>query len=135
LRRNKKRGEWRSKNGYYKARNHHNVLSANITTTPIERIVPQGMQCSSRVHVFDLLIYTTGFDGIMAPCDRIEASGLRPAVTCETTGGRGLPAPIWVAGEGAADMLAILGPNGVGKYPEELRANRGLYRAPAPPPA
>ena len=60
---------------YYEAYNHDHVRLVNVNDTPIERIVPEGIQTTEELHEFDLIVYATGFDAITGSYDRIEITG------------------------------------------------------------
>jgi cation diffusion facilitator CzcD-associated flavoprotein CzcO len=61
--------------GYFEAFNRDNVELVDINETPIERITETGVRTSDRDHVFDILIYATGFDGVTGAFDRIDIRG------------------------------------------------------------
>jgi hypothetical protein len=42
---------------------------------PIERITPRGIKTRKQEHEFDILIYTTAFDGVTGAYDRIDIRG------------------------------------------------------------
>ncbi|MFZ5780015.1 MAG: flavin-containing monooxygenase [Pseudomonadota bacterium] len=100
--------------GYYEVYNQDNVRLVDLNDTPIERITPRGIltrgAAGREEHVFDVLIYATGFDGVTGPYDRIDIRG---------PGGRrlrddwiGTPRTfLGIQAEGFPNMLMVLGPH------------------------
>lgn len=60
---------------YYEAYNYNHVRLVDLNETPIERIVPEGIQTTAELHEFDLIVYATGFDAITGSYDRMEIIG------------------------------------------------------------
>lgn len=60
---------------YYATFNRPNVELVDIRQTPIERIVPTGVQTTEALHELDMLIYATGFDAITGPLLAIDIRG------------------------------------------------------------
>jgi len=60
---------------YYEVYNRDNVTLVDLNETPIERIVPEGIQTTAGIHEFDLIVYATGFDAITGAFDRMEIIG------------------------------------------------------------
>ena len=96
--------------GYYEVYNQPNVRLVDINETPIERITPEGIRTSAEEFRFDILIFSTGFDGVTGPYDRVDIRG---------PGGRSLKQEwintpktfLGVMAEGFPNMLMILGPH------------------------
>ncbi len=61
---------------YYEAYNRDNVQLVDLNDTPIQRIEPAGIQTSERLHEFDVIIYSTGFDAVTGAFDRIDFVGV-----------------------------------------------------------
>ena len=60
---------------YFESYNQENVEINDISSTPIERITPTGIQTTSKVFEVDLIIYATGFNAILGSYDRINIVG------------------------------------------------------------
>ncbi len=60
---------------YYEVYNQDNVTLVNLQETPIVEIVPQGVQCSDKLHELDIIIYATGFDAVTGSLKRIDITG------------------------------------------------------------
>lgn len=52
---------------YYETYNRENVLLVDLRSTPIERIVPEGIQTSDQTYSFDIIVFATGFDAMTGP--------------------------------------------------------------------
>lgn len=98
--------------GYFEAYNRDNVLLVDIMKDqPLECITPKGVKTSKQEYEFDILIYSTGFDGVTGAFDRVDFRG---------PGGVRL-GDIWVDGqprtflgmlaEGFPNLLMVLGPH------------------------
>jgi cation diffusion facilitator CzcD-associated flavoprotein CzcO len=95
---------------YFEVYNQSNVTLVDIDETPIERITEKGVKTSDCEHEFDVLIYSTGFDGVTGPYDHIDIRG---------SGGRCLKDEwqshprtyLGIQAEGYPNMLMILGPH------------------------
>ena len=97
--------------GYFEVYNQENVLLVDVTDTPIERIAPEGVQCSDRLHEFDLLIYATGFDGVTGPYDRIDIRTADGRVLRDEWADDLPRTYLGVQTEGYPNMLMVLGPH------------------------
>ncbi|MFP6835361.1 MAG: NAD(P)/FAD-dependent oxidoreductase [Pseudomonadales bacterium] len=60
---------------YYEAYNQDNVLLVDVHETPIERITASGIKTRAAEHIFDIIIYATGFDAVTGSFDRIDIRG------------------------------------------------------------
>lgn len=61
---------------YFEAYNRDNVLLVDvIKDQPIECITPKGVKTAKQEYEFDILIYSTGFDGVTGAFDRIDFRG------------------------------------------------------------
>ena len=60
---------------YFESYNQENVELIDISSTPIERITPTGIQTTSKVFEVDLIIYATGFNAILGSYDKINIVG------------------------------------------------------------
>ncbi|MEZ5279289.1 MAG: NAD(P)/FAD-dependent oxidoreductase [Acidimicrobiales bacterium] len=61
---------------YFEAFNRDNVHLVDLLETPIERIVPEGVQTTDHTYPLDLLVYATGFDAVTGAFDRIDIQGV-----------------------------------------------------------
>ena len=62
-------------NGYYETYNRDNVSLVDLKETPIDRITPEGIVCSGRLHACDVIVFATGFDAMTGAIDRIDIRG------------------------------------------------------------
>src|SRR3546814_598828 len=60
---------------YYEAFNQDNVTLVDLLQHPIERITPNGVKTTAQEHQLDVIIYATGFDGIIGSLKRIDIKG------------------------------------------------------------
>ena len=60
---------------YYEVYNQSNVELVSMLETPIERILPSGVQTSSKTYDVDVIVYATGFDAVTGSFDRIDIRG------------------------------------------------------------
>jgi len=65
--------------GYYEVFNQDNVRLVDVRETPIERITPTGIKTSDAEHVFDVIIFATGFDAVTGSVTRIDMRGVNGA--------------------------------------------------------
>ena len=61
--------------GYYETFNRDNVTLVDLNETPIKRITAGGIKTTDQVHLFDVIIYATGFDAITGAFDRMDITG------------------------------------------------------------
>ena len=61
---------------YYEAYNRDNVHLVDLRETPIERIIPSGIETTEQEYEFDIIVYATGFDAITGSYDRIDIRGM-----------------------------------------------------------
>jgi len=60
---------------YFECYNQDNVKLVSLPETPIERITPTGIKCSDQEYELDIIIYATGFEGVMGSLNRIDITG------------------------------------------------------------
>ena len=60
---------------YFEAYNRDNVHLVDLSETPIERILENGLRTSEREYELDILVYATGFDAVTGAFDRIDIHG------------------------------------------------------------
>ena len=96
--------------GYYEVYNQPNVRLVDINETPIECITPEGIQTKVESFAFDILIFSTGFDGVTGPYDRIDIRGTNGLSLKQEW--IGTPKTfLGVMAEGFPNMLMVLGPH------------------------
>ena len=61
--------------GYFETYNRNNVALVDISETPIERAVPQGLVHAGRTYEFDSIVFATGFDAMTGTLFRIDIKG------------------------------------------------------------
>ncbi|MEM7466066.1 MAG: NAD(P)/FAD-dependent oxidoreductase [Pseudomonadota bacterium] len=61
--------------GYFETYNRDNVELVDCSETPIQRIVPEGIETSGQVHDLDVIILATGFDSFTGAFDQIDIQG------------------------------------------------------------
>lgn len=61
---------------YFECYNQDNVHLIDLNATPIEKIVPEGVQCSDKLYDLDLIVYATGFDAVTGALKRIDIKGV-----------------------------------------------------------
>ncbi len=60
---------------YFECYNQDNVHLVDLTETPIESIVPEGVKCSDKNYDLDIIVYATGFDAVTGALNRIDITG------------------------------------------------------------
>ena len=60
---------------YFEVYNQPNAHLIDLTKTPIEEIVPEGIKCSDKLYDLDLIVYATGFDAVTGALKRIDITG------------------------------------------------------------
>lgn len=96
---------------YYEAYNHDHVHLVDISETPIERIVPEGIRTSAETYEFDVIIYATGFDAITGAFDRMDIRG-RDGITLREVWESGPRTYLGVQVAGFPNFLMLAGPQG-----------------------
>jgi cyclohexanone monooxygenase len=61
--------------GYYATFNRDNVTLVDLRKTPIEAITPRGVRTTETEHVFDSLVFATGFDAMTGALLKIDIRG------------------------------------------------------------
>jgi cyclohexanone monooxygenase len=61
--------------GYYATYNRDNVTLVDVTATPIEEIVPEGVRTCDATYELDCLVYAIGFDAMTGALTRIDIRG------------------------------------------------------------
>ncbi|HEX2216618.1 MAG TPA: NAD(P)/FAD-dependent oxidoreductase [Xanthobacteraceae bacterium] len=57
---------------YYQTYNRPNVTLIDVSSTPIERIAPAGVEVDGRVYAVDAIVFATGFDAMTGALMRID---------------------------------------------------------------
>jgi cation diffusion facilitator CzcD-associated flavoprotein CzcO len=95
--------------GYFEAYNRDNVTLVDLNETPIEEIVPEGMQTSDQVHELDYLIYATGFDAFTGSYLKMNITG-RDDLTLNEHWADGPRSYFGLSVTGFPNMFIITGP-------------------------
>ena len=108
---------------YYEVYNRDNVELVDITETPIERIMPDGIKTSDRDYEFDIIIYATGFDAITGSFDRIDFRGVDGA-RLKDKWNSGPQTFLGVLVDGFPNMMMLMGPHtALGNIPRSIEYN------------
>jgi cation diffusion facilitator CzcD-associated flavoprotein CzcO len=96
--------------GYYEVYNQDNVELVDLNEEAILRIAPTGLETTTGLREFDMIIYATGFDAVRGSFDRIRIEGadgrlLRDAWADGPCTLLGLQTP------GFPNMLTLVGPH------------------------
>ncbi len=101
--------------GYYEVYNQDNVRLVDIRSSPIQRIMPTGLETADAAYELDILVYATGFDAVTGSFDRIDIRG---------AGGRALRDK-WADGPrtylglqvaGFPNLLTLVGPHNAATF-------------------
>ncbi len=65
---------------YWKTYNRPNVSLVDISGTPIEKLVPEGLVVGGRTYAVDVIVFATGFDAVTGALDRIDIRSTSGAV-------------------------------------------------------
>ena len=60
---------------YFNAYNRDNVSLVNLRATPIEKIVPEGIQTSDKTYPLDIIVFATGFDAMTGSLLKLNIEG------------------------------------------------------------
>lgn len=95
---------------YFEQYQRDNVDLVDLRTTPIARIVPQGIELSDgRLVELDLLVFATGFDAMTGPFLNIDIRG-REDISLKAQWGDGPHAYLGIQTVGFPNMFMITGP-------------------------
>ncbi|PLN84627.1 FAD/NAD(P)-binding domain-containing protein [Aspergillus taichungensis] len=98
--------------GYYEIFNRENVDVVDLQATPIDKIVPEGIQTADgTTHQLDAIIVATGFDAIQGSYMRLNITG-RKGRTIEEHWAKGPKAFGSIACAGFPNMFIVAGPQG-----------------------
>ena len=94
---------------YLDAFNRPDVTLVDLALTPIERVVPDGIQTSEGRYELDVIIYATGFDAFTGPLLRMDVRGSE-GVTLHSAWADGAAAYLGVQVAGFPNLFLITGP-------------------------
>ena len=95
--------------GYFETFNRPNVTLVDVSGSPIERMVPEGLVVGGDVYAFDTLVLATGFDAMTGALDRIDIRG-RDGLTLKDKWREGPRMYLGLASAGFPNLFAITGP-------------------------
>ena len=95
--------------GYFQAFNRANVELADVRESPIVAFTPDGIRTTAKQHVFDMVIFATGFDAMTGSLLRPEIVG-RGGVTLKQKWVHGPVTQLGVAVAGFPNLLIVVGP-------------------------
>ncbi len=105
---------------YYEVYNRDNVELVDITTTPIERITPEGIKTSANQYEFDIIIFATGFDAITGSFDKIDFRGADGA-RLKDKWQSGPQTYLGIMVDGFPNMMMLMGPHtALGNIPRSI---------------
>ncbi len=96
--------------GYYEVYNQDTVLLVDLNETPIERITPKGIKTRDTEHVFDTIIYATGFDAVTGAFNRIDICGLN-GQTLKDKWVKGPRTYLGLQSAGFPNLFTLVGPH------------------------
>lgn len=95
--------------GYFETFNRDNVSLVDLSETPIESIVPNGVQTRDSLYELDSLVFATGFDALTGPLTRIGIRGKNGVLLKDKWKG-GPRTYLGVGVPGFPNMFMITGP-------------------------
>ena len=95
--------------GYFETFNRPNVTLVDVSGSPIERIVPEGVVAGGETYEFDALVLATGFDAMTGALDRIDIRG-RSGLALKEKWKEGPRMYLGLASAGFPNLFAITGP-------------------------
>ena len=94
---------------YYEVYNQPNVTLVDIRATPIERIVPEGVQTSDGTRAFDMIVFATGFDAVLGGFEQMDIRGVG-GLTLKQKWRDGPRTMLGMQSVGFPNMLTLVGP-------------------------
>ncbi|PPQ29209.1 flavin-containing monooxygenase [Rhodopila globiformis] len=123
---------------YFETFNRPNVTLVDVRTTPIERIVPEGIRTREGDYPLDIIVFATGFDAMTGPLLRLNIRGRNGLELAEAwaAGPRnylglqvaGFPNLFTVTGPGSPSVLCNM-PVAIEQHVEWITACIGHMRA------
>jgi cyclohexanone monooxygenase len=95
--------------GYYEAFNQPNVHLVDVRSTPVERVLPNGVRTASGEHELDVLVLATGFDANTGGLVRLDLHDTEGRSVRERWAG-GVDTHLGVAIPGVPNLLMLYGP-------------------------
>ncbi|GAA2257261.1 NAD(P)/FAD-dependent oxidoreductase [Streptomyces amakusaensis] len=95
--------------GYYAAYNRPGVSLVDLSATPIEEITPKGVRTSDREHLFDAMVFATGFDALTGALTAVEIVG-RGGVTLREKWADGPRSCLGLLTAGFPNLFTVAGP-------------------------
>lgn len=94
---------------YYDVFNQPNVRVVNLRSTPIERVVADGIETTEEVFGLDVLVLATGFDAVTGGLTSIDLRGTTGETLAQRWRG-GVRTHLGVASHGFPNLLFLYGP-------------------------
>jgi cyclohexanone monooxygenase len=95
--------------GYHATFNRPNVALVDLGETPIERIVPEGIETRAGLHEVDAIVFATGFDAMTGALGRIDIRG-RDGLALTHKWAEGPQTYLGVMSAGFPNLFTITGP-------------------------
>ena len=95
--------------GYFETFNRSNVTLVDVSGSPIERIVPEGLVANGETYEFDVLVLATGFDAMTGTLGRIDVRG-RGGLALKDKWKEGPRMYLGLASAGFPNLFTITGP-------------------------
>ncbi|QTJ70840.1 NAD(P)/FAD-dependent oxidoreductase (plasmid) [Rhodococcus sp. ZPP] len=94
---------------YYETYNRDNVRLVDVSTTPITRITPNGIQVGNDRYEADIIIFATGFDAVTGTLNQIDIRG-RDGVELRSKWEHGPRTQLGIGVDGFPNMFMVGGP-------------------------
>jgi cation diffusion facilitator CzcD-associated flavoprotein CzcO len=105
---------------YYEVYNRDNVELVDLTETPIEQIMSDGIKTNVEQYKFDIIIYATGFDAITGSFDKIDFRGADGA-RLKDKWKSGPQTYLGLMVDGFPNMMMLMGPHtALGNIPRSI---------------
>jgi cyclohexanone monooxygenase len=95
--------------GFHATFNRANVDLVDLTATPIERIVPEGIRTSGGDYPVDAIVFATGFDAMTGTLGRIDIRG-REGLTLKDKWAAGPQTYLGLMSAGFPNLFTVTGP-------------------------
>ncbi len=96
-------------NGYYETFNRDNVTLADVRSTPIQEITPNGVRTADAEYEVDSIVYATGFDAMTGTLFKLGIRG-RNGLGLQEKWAQGPRTYLGLATEGFPNLFMITGP-------------------------
>jgi cyclohexanone monooxygenase len=94
---------------YYATYNRDNVSLVDISSSPVDRITPDGLVVDGEKYHFDVIVFATGFDAMTGSLNKIDITG-RAGVTLHDRWAAGPRTYLGLASAGFPNLFMITGP-------------------------